>query len=470
MKHIILLLILLMLIPTATADETIIIGQNGLDFYDNVTMDNTVDFEECQNITLLPTIYDDFRGVTLDLSKWKNSTAAATFSQSGGELTVTGGIPSPAESYNFSGAVYIGENYTNGSYIYAKQKAAANKMHGVHILDESDLLIASASEFPQGSGGRQYIRYRTGATSAASSVFYNPSYADTYSIAKTSFQNDSHVDAYYYYSNYTEIMNTSANPWDLSNPTYAGLGSVYASIISVYDWVHNDIYSTSGNITYNASNIVNATNEIKTMSWNGSIETGETVDLYASVDNITFTLVNASHPIDIKIDVSGNLYRYTRWNLNTTQSTNTPDIYNIIITHGTIATGATFDYKIIQEDKNNESYNFIIEFSNYSASLAWINASWSGTESGHAYHWNYWNGTEISSQTATSNNQTLWFNHTVAEISEGKYYISETSITIETFVVPIAAFTAVVVAGVAVVSRRVRRGISGFWNRRIRRR
>ena len=40
----------------------------------------------------------------------------------------------------------------------------------------------------------------------------------------------------------------------------------------------------------------------------------------------------------------------------------------------------------------------------------------------------------------------------------------------ETFVVPIAAFVAVVVTGAAVVSRRVRRGISGFWNRRIRRR
>lgn len=130
----------------------------------------------------------------------------------------------------------------------------------------------------------------------------------------------------------------------------------------------------------------------------------------------------------------------------------------------------SFDYNIIQENRNNESYNFIIEFSNYSASLAWINTSWSGTESGNTYHWNYWNDTEISTQTAISDNETLWFNHTVAEIPEGKYYISETSTTIETFAVGVGAFAAVVFATTTVVSRRVIVGISGWINRRRRRR
>jgi hypothetical protein len=50
-------------------------------------------------------------------------------------------------------------------------------------------------------------------------------------------------------------------------------------------------------------------------------------------------------------------------------------------------------------------------------------------------------------------------------------YASKTLTTeIETFIVAAGVFAAVVFASSAVVSRRVRRGISGFWNRRIRRR
>ena len=156
--------------------------------------------------------------------------------------------------------------------------------------------------------------------------------------------------------------------------------------------------------------------------------------------------------------------------LSTTDMSGTPIITNIRTLIGNETT-ISIDQEILQEDRNNESYNLIVKFSNYTGPVVWINISWAGTESGNTYFWKYWNGTEISNQTASSNNETLWFNHTAAEIPEGKYYISEiVAATIETFIVPPTAFATVLFAGAAVVSRRVRRAVGRFVNRRLRRR
>lgn len=115
----------------------------------------------------------------------------------------------------------------------------------------------------------------------------------------------------------------------------------------------------------------------------------------------------------------------------------------------------------------------IFETSNYTAGIAKIDIEYPFTDDDNIYSLHhYTNDTQISSsQTATTTNQSLWFNNTVSDLPESTYYFKETeATTIETFVVAAGAFAAVVVAGAAVVSRRVRRGISGFWNRRVRRR
>jgi hypothetical protein len=206
--------------------------------------------------------------------------------------------------------------------------------------------------------------------------------------------------------------------------------------------------------TYTSANTTSHENEIDTFTANSS----QTVNV--------LWLINGAE-LQTNISVTSFLYS------NSTALNGTHNITAIISN----ANGSTqyswsqlkllnlFDMYVI-----NETQTLVwFETSNYTAGLQGFNFTWEnriGT-TGNTSTLYYQNSTLI-----TSNSTYIDENVTLIPgflIPEGTYYIEETATTtIETFIVAAGAFTAVVVAGAAVVSRRVRRGIrSGFWNRRI---
>lgn len=225
-----------------------------------------------------------------------------------------------------------------------------------------------------------------------------------------------------------------------------------------------------GNLTCNYTEQMGADEELKTLSYNGLVNDIKTVDIYASTNNVTWVLENSSHPTNISLDVSGNGYKYGRWELNTTNASLTPMIYNITGTYETAE--GTVDITYRELDYSNFSANVLIDISNKTGTLNYINLTHIGNLSSE-YCLNYPNGTLVQScVTCTNEGDTIWFNGSADRLPElNGYYINETEgTTIETFVVAAGVFAAVVVTGAAVVSRRVRRGASAFWNRRVRRR
>lgn len=84
------------------------------------------------------------------------------------------------------------------------------------------------------------------------------------------------------------------------------------------------------------------------------------------------------------------------------------------------------DINVTYSDRTNLSYNIIWNVTNITPGTQHWNVSWSATDAGNTYYFRYWNDTYIGiNQTATSLNETLWFNSSTL-LPEGVYYLSET--------------------------------------------
>lgn len=260
-----------------------------------------------------------------------------------------------------------------------------------------------------------------------------------------------------------------------SNPQHGNEAGLTRDFVGMMDEIHfynyiltdseinqtrDNYHKITGNFTSNYTSVLGENEELKTLSFNGFINSENIIDIYASTDNVTWILENSSHPSGISLDISGNEYKYGKWKINTTDASLTPVIYNITGTYGTIEDSV--DIIITYQDRTNLSYNIIWNVSNITAGVQHWNVSWNATDDGNTYYFRYWNDTYIGiNQIATANNETLWFNSSTL-LPEGIYYLSETEEdSIETFIVPAAAFTAVIFAAVTF--------IRSFTNRRRRR-
>ena len=182
--------------------------------------------------------------------------------------------------------------------------------------------------------------------------------------------------------------------------------------------------SSAPTFTYTSANITSYENEVDTFTANSSqtvnvswLVNGVELDTNTSVTSFSYSnstaLNGTAHNITALISNTNGSAQYSWEQL---KLLNSVDIF------------------ITYEDRANTSYNIIWNVSNITAGLQHWNVSWNGTDNGNTYNFNYWNGTNILSQTATSDNQTLWFNSSVL-LEEGKYYISET-VSGSTMIIP----------------------------------
>ena len=273
-----------------------------------------------------------------------------------------------------------------------------------------------------------------------------------------------------------------------------------------------DIGVTSSNITRNYTAILGAGEELQNLKYNGTLPTAIlNVDIYASTDNSTWVLIQANASTNTNYDVSGNGYEYGRWKLNTTDDSQTPEIYNISAEYGAAAVagapsitsyaptvtiwpevqdsqlfnitvnqttqcrwyvngsltqtnatpslthaytntsleGGHWNFTAVVNNTNGtdrqtwlfevgaDSITYIIlseDDTNLTCLIRWNvprigsnvthwNTSYSNTTAGYKYCKNYDNGTEILNQTASIDDEELWFNSSTLLLT-GIYYIS----------------------------------------------
>jgi hypothetical protein len=247
---------------------------------------------------------------------------------------------------------------------------------------------------------------------------------------------------------------------------------------------------------YNVTYEITSTNTSETIKleniliqWEGDAAPSITS---SSPSTPTTSFVNESKTFNAGSDQSGNwtwlldsiLMKNTETNTANATYTNSTapngTVYNVtaIITNVNGSTQTSWNWTTLENyitanvtysDGTNSTIVHIVNVSYYTPGTSQWGFNFSWTDTGQQYDWTYTNGTIIQSLTASSTNETLEFLQPT--LPTGIYYIQKASaVMIETFIVAVGAFAAVVVASAAVVSRRVRRGISGFWNRRIRRR
>lgn len=234
-----------------------------------------------------------------------------------------------------------------------------------------------------------------------------------------------------------------------------------------------------------------ATSDYRFKIYSFEIPTPQPSITYSSPSIPTTSFVNESKTFNVGSDQSGNWTWFIDSILMKSSETGTA---NATYTNSTALNGTTYNVTAIITNTNgsaqtswdwttymnyvtsnttylNGSNSTIVAIFNVSyvspGTTQWgFNISW--TDANQQYDWTYTNGTIIQSLTATSTNQTLEFLQPVKPT--GIYYIQKaTAITIETFIVPIAAFVTTLFAGAAIVIRRIRRNTGGFSNRRLRR-
>jgi hypothetical protein len=88
----------------------------------------------------------------------------------------------------------------------------------------------------------------------------------------------------------------------------------------------------------------------------------------------------------------------------------------------------SIDMIILSEDQNNDSCLIRFDVPRIGTNVTHWNTLYNHTEEGRTYHKCFDNGTSIIQQTATSDNETLWFNSTTL-LPTGIYYINATVTT-----------------------------------------
>jgi len=96
-----------------------------------------------------------------------------------------------------------------------------------------------------------------------------------------------------------------------------------------------------GNFTENLTASLGVGEEIANVSFNSSSATGIiSIDLYGSIDNSTYVLIQSNASDDTVYDVSGDSYEYIRYKLVSTQVNQTMYLYNTTIWIDTVAGAA----------------------------------------------------------------------------------------------------------------------------------
>ena len=234
----------------------------------------------------------------------------------------------------------------------------------------------------------------------------------------------------------------------------------------LYYWslqsLQNDVPFGGGNSKYNCGDPATSRNDtlIGTYNWtitDGGLDTGGCVYYGTAAPNITsyapigsiYPEVDDSQIFNVTTDQTTNCTWYingtqVQYNTSATEHTYTNTSLNgggcnvtavVNNTNGTDSQTWLFEvgadsitYIVLQYTPTNQSmiteWNVTRIGSNVTDWGIWLNYTFSGWQ----YYFRYTNGTEIMNQTASSNNESLWFNGS-SLLPTGVYYINATSST-----------------------------------------
>ena len=280
--------------------------------------------------------------------------------------------------------------------------------------------------------------------SAATNIMYNYTFSQPFKltagtkyiiIARSAAANSTHCYRWGVNTSNTGYVN-GTNSYSTDQGSSWTSGS-YDTPFEIYVGNHY----LSGNITRNYTSIIGVSEELQYLKHNGSDGTSIlNTDLYSSVSNVTYHLIQANETPNTNRDVSGNSYEYGRWNLKTTDTSQSPIIYNVTGVYGTGIGSVNITYYNL--DYDNLTANVLINISNKTGVLTYINLTHIGNLSS-TYCLNYPNGTAVQAcVTCTGEGDTIWFNGSADRLPEAiNYSINETeAVSTSTIIIPASSW------------------------------